>query len=242
MAESEGGKPKVSANVLALITARGGSKGIPGKNIRMVGGKPLLAWSIEAAKAAACVERIVLSTDSVEIRDVGVRYGAEAPFLRPPELAAEATPGVAPVLHAVRWLEENQGYHPAFVVLLQPTTPLRTSEDISAAFALMERTNAPAVESVRLVKEHPYWLKSIDDNGVLHSYVPGKEESRRQDLPALYVETGAIYLIRRDVLLAQGSLWPPGTAGYIMPEERSLDIDTPMDLAIADLLLGSRGA
>ena len=226
--------------VLALITARGGSKGIPGKNIRVVGGKPLLAWSIEAAKGARCVERVVLSTDSAEIREVGVRCGAEAPFLRPPELAADTTPGVAPVLHAVRWLEENEDYRPAYILLLQPTTPLRTAGDISAAFELIERTNAPAVESVRVVKDHPYWLKSIDDQGVLHSHVPGKEESRRQDLPPLYVESGAIYLIRREVLLAQGTMWPPGTVGYVMPEERSLDIDSPTDLAIADLLLGGR--
>ncbi|MGD0089455.1 MAG: acylneuraminate cytidylyltransferase family protein [Planctomycetota bacterium] len=214
----------MSASVLALVTARGGSKGIPGKNIRAVGGKPLLAWSIEAAKAARCVERVVLSTDSVEIRDIGVRNGAEAPFLRPPELAGDATPGVAPVLHAVRWLEEHERYRSDIVILLQPTTPLRLAQDIDAAMELARQRQAEAVVSVCPVSKHPFWMKKITADGYLEDIVKTDGVyTRRQDLPPAYALNGSIYLIRRETLLSKETLFPPQTIAYVMPPERSLE-------------------
>ncbi len=120
----------------SVITARGGSKGVPGKNLRPAGGKPLIAWTIEAARSARQIDRVIVSTDSEEIRAVALQCGAEAPFLRPAELAQDNTPGVAPVIHAAQWLAQHQNYSPDCILLLQPTSPFRGSEDIDNSTAM----------------------------------------------------------------------------------------------------------
>jgi CMP-N-acetylneuraminic acid synthetase len=227
---------------LAIISARGGSKGIPAKNIRPVAGKPLIAWTILPSIESGLFERIVVSTDSPEIADVARSYGGEIPFMRPVELAADDTPGIDPVLHAVQWLELHEHYMPEWVMLLQPTSPLRSTVDLSEAFTLSERNRADAVVSVTSVHDHPYWLKRLSPDGRMEDYIEqDRPVSRRQDLPAVYALNGAIYLVRRKILIEQKTFFPDNTHALIMPRERSLDVDTPWDLYVADLILRDRG-
>lgn len=225
----------------AIIPARGGSKGIPGKNLRPVARKPLISWTIEAALAATSLDRVIVSTDSPKIAEVARRYGAEIPFMRPADLAQDDTPGIAPVLHAMRWLADNEGYQPDMIMLLQPTSPLRTAEDIDRALVLAVETRADAVVSVTPVEEHPYWMKQIDHSGRMADFIKQDQPiDRRQDLPELFVVNGAIYLARYDLLLEQETFYTDNTFSLIMPVERSLDIDTPWDLYLADLILKDR--
>jgi CMP-N,N'-diacetyllegionaminic acid synthase len=227
-----------SDSILALITARGGSKGIPGKNIVPLAGKPLLAWTVEAARAARGIERVLLSTDCPQIRAAGIASGAQAPFLRPAELAQDDTPSIDVVLHALQWLEEHENYKPRWVLLLQPTSPLRTTTDIEKAVELAIGKQPPAVVSVCEVGKHPYWTKTMDAEGRLSNLITGVEAyTRRQDMPSAYALNGALYLVDRDVLLKQKSFCPPGALAYVMPQERSLDVDTPWDLRLVELIL-----
>lgn len=227
--------------VLALVTARGGSKGIPRKNIVPLVGKPLIAWTIEAARNSRSVDRIVVSTDDPEIAEVCRVLGAEVPFLRPEELARDDSPHMDVVIHAVNWLEAQEAYTPDYVLLLQPTSPLRISDDIDAAMALAIEKAADAVVSVCLSPAHPYLMRRIEDDGRLKEFVPRPSGYlRRQSLPPVYVENGAIYLVRRDVLLRDRSWYSAGTYAYIMPAERSIDVDTIWDLRLAALMLAER--
>ncbi len=230
----EGAKPRV----LGLITARGGSKGIPHKNIVLLAGKPLIAWTIEAACASKVIDRIVVSTDDPEIAEVSRNWGAEVPFLRPDELARDDSPHVDVVIHAVKWLEEHQSYLPDYVLLLQPTSPLRIPEDIDAAVALAIEKDADAVVSVCLSPAHPYLMRRIEGDGRLTEFMPRPSGYiRRQTLPPVYVENGAIYLVRRDVLLRDRSWYSEHTYAHVMPQERSVDVDTLWDLKLAALML-----
>ena len=225
-------------NVLALITARGGSKTIPRKNIIDVAGKPLIAYTIAAARAGRHVTRTVVSTDCPEIAAVGRTWGAEAPFLRPVALAQDHTLGVDPVIHAVQWLAEHEAYQPDYVVLLQPTSPLRTATDIDGALDLATAKNADAVVGLTPAEIHPNWIKHIDAAGHMVNPIPLHQADRnRQDHPACYYVNGAIYVIRPAVLLAGRSLFPPGAYAYVMPPERALDINTPWELHLVELVL-----
>jgi CMP-N-acetylneuraminic acid synthetase len=220
---------------LALIPARGGSKGIPRKNLARLGGKPLLAWSVQAALGSTAVTRTVVSTDDPEIAAVAREYGAGTPFLRPADLATDQTPGVAPAIHALEWLAEHEGYRCDVLVYLQPTSPLRTSADIDRALALLERSGAPAVVSVAPAAQHPALMKTLSADGRLTAWTTAFGEfPRRQDLPPVYVLNGAVYAVRSGHLLTHGTWYDGETRGYVMPGERSLDIDTEQDLRLAE--------
>ena len=226
---------------LAVIPARGGSKGILRKNMAPVAGKPLMAWTIETALECSLLCRVIVSTDDREIADVARHYGAEVPFLRPTALAGDDTAGIEPVLHAARWLGQHEHYHPYYVIALQPTSPLRTAEDIQAAIQLARERQADTVVSVCHVGQHPYWMKRVTEYGKLADFLSLEQDyTRRQDLPAAYALNGAIYLARREVLLTRQSFYTGRTYAYVMPEERSLDVDTPWHLHIADLILKDR--
>jgi CMP-N,N'-diacetyllegionaminic acid synthase len=211
--------------VLAVIPARGGSKGLPGKNIREVGGRPLLAWTIEAARSCACIDRVILSSDDPQIIDAARRHGCDVPFVRDPVLASDTAPTIAVVLDA---LERCPGHE--WVVLLQPTSPLRTAADIDAAFALCLELCAPACVSVSPARESPYWMYELDDEHRLRPLLDAGGASRRQDLPVVHSLNGAIYIARVDWLHRQQSFVTPETVAYTMPVERALDIDTEHDL------------
>lgn len=228
------------STVVAIICARGGSKGFPRKNLARLGGRPLIAWTIEAARGATHVDRVVVSTDDEEIAVAARGHGADVPFQRPAELATDATPGTASLLHAVQWLEQHQAYAPELVAYLQPTSPFRTSDDIDAAIDQLHAMKADAIVSVSPAEKHPYWMKRVDEQGWMHDFIQVQEPiERRQDLPPVYVLNGALYIVRRDVLLDTGSFYTERTAAYVMPPERSIDIDTAADFQRAAALVQS---
>jgi len=229
--------------VIGLITARGGSKSIPRKNVLPVGGKPLIEWTIQAAKGSGCLDRVILSTEDEEIARFAAEKGVEVPFLRPAELAQDDSPHIDAVLHAILWLAKQEHYTPDYIVLLQPTSPLRTSEDIAGAVKLALEKEADSVVSVSTLKKHPYLSFKINEEGRLEDFLARPEGYlRRQALPAVYALNGAVYVVRRAVLLAARTFLPPGTLAYIMPEERSIDVDTPWDMHVVDMILTERAA
>ena len=221
---------------MALVVARGGSSAIPRKNLALLAGKPLIAWTIQAALRCPAVDRVVVSTDDDEIARVAREHGAETPFMRPRELARGDTPTMPVIIHALQHLADD-GYVPAAVILLQPTSPLRTSDDISAAIALAQERSADCVVSVTPAPSHPHLAKRITSAGVLEDFIPHPEVERRQDLEPVYALNGAIYLARREHLMAKQTFYGPMTYAYVMPPERSLDIDTAWDLHLCDLVL-----
>lgn len=225
--------------VVGLIPARGGSKGIPRKNILPLVGKPLIAWTIDAAREAGILDRIIVSTDDREIAETARASGAEVPFLRPAELARDDTPGIAPVLHAIDALEK-EGYRPGWVMMLQPTSPLRTSEDIRDAWAMARRTGAEVVVSVCEAAPPPAWMKRITDDGTLEDYFPQELPSVRQKLAPAYSLNGAFYLARVSALRARNSFYGGRVHAFVMPRERSIDIDTPWDFELAGTILSRR--
>lgn len=216
--------------VLAVIPARGGSKGIPRKNIRLLNGKPLIAWSIEAAQRSKHIDYVIVSSDDSEIIDVARSWGCDVPFVRPAELARDDTPGIAPILHA---LQSVQAFE--CVVLLQPTSPLRTSEDIDGCLELMYRMKAPACVSLTEAQHSPYWMYTLDGSNhmapVLNSSAP---ILRRQDSPRVYLLNGGVYTARSQWLMERQTFLADETVGYMMPPERSLDIDTEIDFVVAE--------
>jgi CMP-N-acetylneuraminic acid synthetase len=226
--------------ILAIIPARGGSKGVPRKNIRPVCGKPLIAYSIETARAVRhLLYRVIVSTDDAEIAEIARQYGADVPFLRPPELAADNVP-TAPVLqHAVHFVQEQDQIQLDWVLLLQPTEPFRTAQDIEAALALAQQGNCDSVISVvQVFAVHPILMKRIEQNQLLPYCIPEKEGTRRQDYqPPAYMRNGAIYLTRRDVLMERGSLWGDVIRPYVMPPERSVGVDSELDMKMVEMLM-----
>ena len=228
---------------LGLIPARGGSKGIPGKNVRLLGGKPLLAHTAEAALAAGRLSRVILTTDDEEIAEVGRRLGLEVPFLRPAELARDDTPTLPVVQHAVAELE-RQGDAFDAVCLLQPTSPFRRPEDVDACVDLLEAEGLDAVISVLPVpSEHnPHWVYFRDGEGLLR-LATGEDQPipRRQELPLAFHRDGSIYVVRREVLMRENSLYGRRLGGYVMPEpERSVNLDTLADWAKAESLAAEK--
>ena len=219
-------------SLLALIPARGGSKGIPRKNLRPFSGKPLLQWSIDVALSSPSVDRLVVSTDDPEIAEVARAGGAEVPFLRPLELAADTTPGIAPVLHALQLLPEVSE-----LLLLQPTSPLRQVDDVEAIVALHRQPGRDAVVSVVPSSKHPAWMFSLSSGQVLEPLVAHSDVACRQQLSPAYALNGALYLASRTVLERERSFLTPDTMGYVMPPERSVDIDSELDWQWGEFLM-----
>lgn len=217
---------------LAIIPARGGSKGIPRKNIKELAGKPLIAWTIEEAKKSKYITKLILSSEDAEIIEVAKRYGCEVPFVRPKELAADDTPGVDPILHAI---EQCPGYD--FVVLLQPTSPFRTAEDIDEAIETMLAKEASFCVSVTEPNQSPYWMYNLNVNGMIKPIINQTNFAvRRQDLPKAYSLNGAIYLAQTEQLKVTKSFLTDETVGYVMSENHSYDIDNRIDFIICDKL------
>ena len=219
----------------ALIPARGGSKGIPRKNIKLIAGKPLIAWTIEAAQRSGLLDSVVVSTDDAEIAEVARRAGAQVPFMRPVELAQDHTPGLDPVLHALAQLPQFES-----VLLLQPTSPLRSTEDIDACLGMALRQRTPSVVSVCEPDTHPYWTYRLAEGQTLLPLIAAAPVTRRQDLPPVVAVNGCLYFAAADWLKRSGSLVGPQTLAYLMPRERSVDLDTPLDWKLAELLLRER--
>jgi N-acylneuraminate cytidylyltransferase len=219
--------------VLALIPARGGSKGVPRKNLREAAGRPLIAWSIAAARAATLVDRVVVSSEDAEILATARAWGAETPFTRPAELARDDTPSIDVALHA---LDALPGFD--YLVLLQPTSPLRTAEHIDASIRLCEQRGAPSAVSVCEAAQSPYWMYFVDAAGAMRGVLsPPAGAERRQDLPPVYALNGAVYVARAAALRSARRFVFDDSAAYVMPAEASFDIDTELDLTIVQTLM-----
>lgn len=231
--------------VLGVIPARGGSKGVPRKNLREVGGRPLLAWTLDAAREADDVlYRTVVSTDDEEIAAVARGLGGDVPWLRPAYLGGDKVPMLPVLRHAVEAVEAEEGEPVEWVCLLQPTAPFRTADDVRAAVALAGRGGCDSVISVvRVFDVHPVLMKRIEDDRLVPFCVEEREGTRRQDYdPPAYMRNGCLYLTRRDVIMERGSLWGDVIRPYVMPEERSVGIDNELQVKLVDLLLRERRA
>jgi CMP-N-acetylneuraminic acid synthetase len=227
---------------LGIITARGGSKGVPRKNIRLLAGKPLLQYTAEAALAAKCLHRVILSTDDAEIAEVGKRCGLDVPFMRPVELARDDTPTLPVLQHAVHTLEAKGDRFDA-ICLLQPTNPLRRVEDIDACIALLEEKQADSVVTVLAVpaEYNPHWVYFQSIDGSLHlSTGEATPIPRRQNLPPAFHREGSVYVTRRDVLMEQNSLFGKRVLGHVLKPEQTVNIDTPADWEQAERLVRER--
>ncbi len=235
--------PVVTPKVLAVIPARGGSKGVPRKNIRMVGGKPLIAYTIDAALAVKNrLHRLIVSTDDAEIAAMAQDYGAEVPFMRPADLGGDRVPMVPVLKHAIQAIEELDGIKLDWVLLLQPTCPFRAPEDILAALELATAGGCDSVISVvRVLAHHPILMKKIENDRLLPFMIEEVEGTRRQDYnPPAYMRNGSIYLTRRDNLMNNNSIWGKVIRPYIMPEERSVNVDSEMDMKLVEFMLQDR--
>ncbi len=224
-------------NVLGIITARGSSKRIPRKNLRSLLGRPLVEYTIKAALESKFLTKVILSTDDDEIMKVGRQCGVEVPFKRPSQLAEDDTPTVDVAIHAVEFMEKH-GFLPDIIVILEPTSPLRQAQDIDNAIRKHIESDADSVVSVTLTDHwHPIRAKKIEHD-ILQDYsLEEKEGVRRQDLPPVYFRNGAFYSVKRDVLINKHRLYGKVTRPYIMPRERSVDINEEIDLKIAEILL-----
>jgi len=222
---------------LALIPARGGSKGLKDKNIRQLNNKPLLAYTIEAAKESRIFDRIIVSTDSEKIAAVALKYGAEVPFMRPKELATDTASSMDVLIYTIELLQESNDKYD-YVALLQPTSPLRTSQDIVGAVNLLIEKNANSVVSVCRVEHSPLWSNTLPEDLSLKDFIrPEIRNLRRQDLPIFYRLNGAIYIVKVSYILESKDFFGQESYAYIMPVNRSVDIDTELDLVLAEVLL-----
>lgn len=230
------------AKILGVITARGGSKSIPRKNVKDIAGKPLIAWTIEAAKKSGALDRIILTTDDKEIARVGREWGAEVPFVRPKKLAGDKTPHLPVMQHAVRWLKENENYNPDYVMLFQPTSPLRQSWHIKEAVELIEKTGADSVVSVMPIPHHyhPLWAFEKNENGFLQLMATKKplytRIHQRQLLPPAYIHNSVIYIFKTKLLFDKKNpnFYGKKVVPYLVDEKYSANIDSLEEWATAE--------
>ncbi len=225
---------------VALVTARGGSKRLPGKNIRQLGGRPLIAWSIAAALKSLHVRRVIVSTDCVEIAEAARQAGGEVPFLRPPELSGDHAAHHDVVAHAVDWLERDEGRLPEFLCLLQPTSPLRSASDIDATLDLIIETEADCAFAVSSVTTHPALMYRLDGPKASPYLPPREGYVRTQDLDPLYYVNGAVYVVRPSSFRERSTLLSQHPVAYVMNHERAVDIDHEWDFRLAEILFGMR--
>ncbi|HXG87681.1 MAG TPA: acylneuraminate cytidylyltransferase family protein [Vicinamibacterales bacterium] len=230
-----------AVQVLALIPARGGSKGVPGKNVRPLGGRGLIRYAVEAARESGVVDRIVLTTDAVDIAEAGRAAGAEVPFVRPPHLAGDDAPMLPVVEHAVAQVEAA-GWHPGIVLLLQPTSPLRRGQHLADAVRTLQETGADSVVSVVALPLHlsPDYVMRIDGGRLTNFLDHGARVMRRQDARPAYVRDGTVYCFRRETLTRHGNLYGADCRPLLIAAEESLTIDTPDDWSEAERRLALR--
>ena len=226
-------------NILAVIPARGDSKSIPRKNIVNVNGKPLISYTINAALEVDCLTDIVVSTEDPEIAEISKELGAQVPFIRPLNLASDDAQSFPVIEHALHFMEKARGFKYDAILMLQPTSPLRTSKHINDSIDLFNSEECDSVVSIASVGgNHPLRMKRLEGNKLVNYIDQGFWDMRpRQILPDVYIRNGAIYLIRRDVIIEQSQLIGTMCLGYVMSDIQSVNIDTPIDLMVAELLL-----
>ncbi len=228
--------------ILAVITARKNSNGLPGKNIKLLGGKPLILYTAEVAKKSKFITHLIVSTDDPEAARICSEAGVDVPFMRPAELALDTTPHLPVMQHAISFMENKLGIVFDYVVILQPTSPFRTADDIDKTIEKLISSGADSAVSLVEVAahEHPVKIKKMVDGDLITPYsVEEKEGMRRQDFPTAYKRSGAVYCMRRDLFMKDNRLYGDKVAGHVVPKERSVDIDYLIDWVIAEYMLNS---
>jgi CMP-N,N'-diacetyllegionaminic acid synthase len=233
---------KQEYKVVAIVPARGGSRSVPRKNIKLMAGKPMIAYTLDAARACPAIARTIVSTEDEEIAEVARGLGAEVPFLRPMDLAGDAVTDLPVFHHALDWLARNEGLVPDIVVHLRPTAPLRRAEHIEQGLKLLIESGADSARSVCRAGQHPYKMWRFDD-GWLSPYIKGDMaipeayNMPRQKLPPAYVQNGSVDVAWRRTIMELNSMTGARIAGFEMPELDSVNVDSPMDFLFAELIL-----
>lgn len=226
--------------MIAIIPARGGSKGLPGKNVKELGGIPLIAHTIKAAVGASCVDRVIVTTDDRSIAGIAEKYGAEVPFLRPEALSTDAASAIDVYIHAVNFLIESDGVDIKKFMVLLPTVPFRNSRHIDDAFELFSQSGCETLISVRQANVPPSWYLKIGENGYLHNCGFGMESGilkNRQDDSNYCIPNGAIYILDLDILMKERTYYTNKTMAYVMSGKDSVDIDTYDDFYYAEYIM-----
>ncbi len=228
----------ISKNILAIIPARGGTKGLPGKNKMNLCGKPLIAWSIETAlDCSGYINKLIVSTDDKDIAEISKSYKAEVPFIRPDELASDDATTISVIYHTIDWLKCNQSYEPDSILLLQPTSPLRIKKDILNAIDMTNNKNIRSVVSVCKTNHHPWWSNTLPEDGNMGTFLKNDIiHKRRQELPDFYRLNGAIFFAKLDYFYKYNGFFGPKTFAYKMGISESIDIDSEIDFKLASIL------
>ena len=225
-------------NFLAIIPARGGSKGIPRKNIKKMAGNPLIYYTINEAKKAKYLTRIVVSTEDKKIAKISKKYGVDI-IHRPKKLANDKTPSELVCQHVIKYLKNKEDFETDVVVVLQPTSPLRKAKDINSAIKKFLKSDCSSVVSITKAQHSPYWMYKIGKSK-MKKILTDKKITRRQDSPIIYQLNGAIYVTKKETIMKENTLIGKNMFGYIMPYERSIDIDSQIDFDVAELLINKR--
>lgn len=229
--------------ILGIIPARGGSKRVPQKNIKLLAGKPLIAYTIEASLNSSYIDRLIVSTDDIKIKKIAEQYGAESPYLRPAELAKDETPDQPVFRHALEWLKESEGYEPDIIVSLRPTTPFKTGEIIDSVIRKMIDSNADIVRTMTRAEgvHHPYWMYKIKENDAVIPFDDNIDICRyyqRQLLPPVYRINGVVDAYKSQVIYGGNILSSLNMKTVVISERESIDIDTEHDFMICECILG----
>jgi len=222
---------------IAIIPARGGSKRLPGKNIKLLAGKPLIAWTIEAALESNVFDRVFVSTDDEEIARISKQFGAEIPFMRPTELASDTATTNDVITHLVDWFDKSHSQQVSNIAILQPTSPLRNARHIKESMDLMHKRSAKAVISVCELDHPIQFCNTLGINGSMDGFIKPDNNKRTQDLETFFRLNGAIYLFDRNCVGDLDNLYSNGTYAYVMNRKSSIDIDTEEDFKLARFLL-----
>lgn len=223
------------SKIIAIIPARGGSKGIPKKNIVKINGKPLISYSIDVAKKSKLIDRVIVTTDNDEIAEISKKYGAEIPFIRPSDLAEDHVPTYPVIRHTVKWLEENENYKPDLIVLLEPTFPLRTSDEVDRAIKTIQKDGkADSLRSVIEPFQNPFKMWKIKDKYLTPLIETENDsfEQPRQTLDRIYWQNGHIYISRYDTIMKKGNIHGEKILPFILDEDKFIDVDTKKDLEL----------
>lgn len=224
-------------DILAIIPARGGSKGVKMKNLKMLNNTPLIAHTILASKNSEFINRTVVSTDNIEIANISKKFGAEIPCLRPEKLAQDNSLTIDSVFHMLNYLKKKENYNPKYVLLLQCTSPLRNEVHIDEAIKKLLSSNFDGIISICEAEVNPYWTNILKQERLQYFIEEGKNIKRRQDLPPIYRYNGAIFLAKTEVLKKEKTFEVENLTGYIMDRESSIDIDSEFDFKITEAIM-----
>ena len=223
--------------ILAIIPARGGSKRIPRKNIKLLNGKPLISYAISATKKSKYIDRIIVSTDDKKIARVAKKCGAEVPFMRPAELASDTASALPVIQHAVQYFEDEKKFKPDLIVIIQPTSPLVIAEDIDGTIEKIVTTGTNSCFSASKISQRPEWMYLLNNKKPMLFLNKSSLKARSQDLPELGIINGAVYVMTHNTIMKRNKIIDENTSIYLMPRERTVDIDELFDFQLAEFLM-----